>query len=291
MNLLIEAGADPNARNARDDTPLHAAAGAAGNASAIPKLLERGAMLEAANAGDRTPLHIASEHRATLDAMRALLEAGADPDIRSGEGAEMSSRELAARQPEGPEAARLLLDHGSQADVAFATGREPLLHHAAVGHPDTVTMLLDRGADVHQPSASGRTAILGAAAAGNLATVRALLAHGADANRSKYDGPAVLSGEGERPLHVAVHFPKVVDLLLEHGADPDGRMYFTGETPLHLAAEGCEAETLALLLARGADPNVQDEHGDTPLTRAVRAVANARRDEPHERSARRTSPR
>ena len=108
-----------------------------------------------------------------------------------------------------------------------------------------------------------------------VATARRLLLRAADPNWSKYDGPAVLSGEGERPLHVAVHFPEVVKLLLEHGADPDGRMPFTGTTPLHLAAGSCEAASLALLLARGPDPNARDEHGDTPLTHAVRRVANA----------------
>ena len=275
VTRLLEAGADPNARNARDDTPLHVAAGIVGGATAIAVLLEHGAVLEAANTRDRTPLYVASKHAATLESMRALLEAGADPDIRGGERAEMSPRELAARQREGAQATRLLLDYGDQASAASAIGLEPLLHHAAIGHPDTVTLLLDRGADVHQQSPFGQTAILNAAAAGNLATTRVLLARGADANWSKYDGPAVLSGEGERPLHVAVHSLEVVELLLEHGADPDGRMYFTGETPLHLAAASCETESIALLLARGANPNLQDEHGDTPLSRAVKRVANS----------------
>lgn len=69
----------PNARNARDDTPLHVAARTPGGAKAIPILLEEGAILEAANVGEWTPLHAASERAATIDAKRALLDAGADP--------------------------------------------------------------------------------------------------------------------------------------------------------------------------------------------------------------------
>ena len=275
VTLLLDGGADPNARNARDDTPLHMAAGTAGNAAGIAILHARGAMLDAANAEDRTPLHVASEHAATIENMRALLDVGADPDIRSGELSGRTPWELAARQPEGPQAMALLLEYGDHPDVAFGSGLEPLLHHAAVGHPDTVTLLLDRGAQVHQRDRFGRSALFKATAAGNAATVRRMLLHVADPNWSKYDGPAVLSGEGERPLHVAVHFPEVVKLLLEHGADPDGRMPFTGTAPLHLAAGSCEAVSLALLLARGADPNARDEHGDTPLSHAVRRVADA----------------
>ena len=275
VTLLLDGGADPNARNALDDTPLHAAAGSAGSAATIPMLLARGAMLDAANARDWTPLHVASEHAATIEAMRALLEAGADPDLRAGEGSEKSPRELAVRQREGPQATELMFHYADHPEALSGSARAPLLHHAAVGHPDTVTILLERGAHPHQLSAFGGTAILQAARTGNVATARVLLRHGADPHWSKYDGPAVISGEGERPLHVAVHFPEMVELLLEHGADPDGRIRFTGETPLHLAADSCEAESLALLLSRGADPNARDEHGDTPLTHAVRRVARA----------------
>ena len=276
VRLLLEHGADPNARNARDDTPLHVAADTAGGAEAIATLLARGAMLEAANADDWTPLHVASEHAETIGAMRALLDAGADADIRTGSLAGVTPLELAAFQPEGPQATALLLDYGSRPDVLYEFELVPLLHHAAAGgHPETVTMLLDLGAHPEEHDAFGDTAIHDAAGAGNVATARVLLTRGADPNQSKYDSPGVVSGEGERPLHRAVHFPEVVELLLEFGANPDGRIAFTGETPLHLAARSCEGESLALLLARGANPNARDQYGDTPLSNAVMRVADS----------------
>ena len=110
VTLLLDGGANPDARNTRDDTPLHVAAGTAGNAAGIAILHARGAMLDAANAEDRTPLHVASEHAATIENMRALLDAGADPDIRTGELSGLTPWELAARQPEGPQAMALLLN-------------------------------------------------------------------------------------------------------------------------------------------------------------------------------------
>lgn len=44
-----------------------------------------------------------------------------------------------------------------------------------------------------------------------------------------------------------------------------------GQTPLHLAPEALLHGVTALLLVKGADPNVQDDLGRTPLMNAARA--------------------
>ncbi len=277
VRALLDGGADPDARDARDDTPLHVAARTAGSAAAIGVLLERGAMVDVANARDRTPLHGAAEHATTIAEMRVLLEAGAGPDIRSGRTFGTTPRELAARQPEGPQATALMLGYGDRSRDLPGGRLDSLLLQAAVGHPETVTLLLDEGADARWVDLFGDTALHVAAAAGNTATARRLLQGGADPNWSKYDEVAIVSGDGERPLHMAVAFPEMVKLLLEHGADPNGRIPFTGETPLHLAADNCQGAVVALLLAWGANPNARDDYGDTPLVRAKIRLANSAR--------------
>ncbi|AKT34475.1 Ankyrin repeat [Pyrobaculum sp. WP30] len=56
--------------------------------------------------------------------------------------------------------------------------------------------------------------------------------------------------------------------LLAAGADPNVRDP-DGETPLHIAAEQCRADLAELLLKHGADPSARDNQGKTPLHIAV----------------------
>lgn len=90
---------------------------------------------------------------------------------------------------------------------------------------------------------------------------------------------------GETALHSALckagrpFYAHFVRLLLLAGADPNARtapaietqafmrdVRTKGETPLHRAAAFADAETIALLLAHGADATIRDAHGDTPLS-------------------------
>lgn len=105
-----------------------------------------------------------------------------------------------------------------------------------------------------------------------------LLAHGASARWTQPD-------TGETPLHRALckagrpHYANVVRLLLDAGADPNARtipgaetggfmrdVRTRGETPLHRAAAFGDETIIQLLLDKGADRELRDAHGDTPLS-------------------------
>jgi hypothetical protein len=99
------------------------------------------------------------------------------------------------------------------------------------------------------------------------AAAEALLRHGADPSN-------LCSPNGGSPLPSAVERPKILKLLLDHGAKilPDER---TKLTPLHLAAALRQNdyqtqypqrfESVELLLAHGADIDAVDSQGKTPL--------------------------
>lgn len=78
------------------------------------------------------------------------------------------------------------------------------------------------------------------------------------------DVNAPLDTAKSRLLHYASSYGEdatMTKILLDRGADPDVQDR-RGATPLHVATA---PETTALLLQRGADPNLADERGCTPL--------------------------
>jgi len=104
--LLLQNGAEVNARNRFNATPLHLAA-SQGRAKLCALLIDKGADLNAkANTG-RTPLHCAAGD-GRLEACQVLLARGADPDIR--DGVEMTPLELAEHE-KNEEVADLLRDY------------------------------------------------------------------------------------------------------------------------------------------------------------------------------------
>ena len=86
IEILIQAGADVNLLDDRENTPLHeAAAGDWGSPSAISILLSHGAALDAVNNWGWTPL-MSAANKGYLECVRLLLSAGADAGITDPEG-------------------------------------------------------------------------------------------------------------------------------------------------------------------------------------------------------------
>lgn len=100
VKLLLESGADLNARGLRGETPLLLAAGA-GQAQVVEALLVAGADSNIATKEGRTPLHRAAME-GNLEAVKALLKAGADSKAQDGQG--RTALDLAERYKKGNDA-------------------------------------------------------------------------------------------------------------------------------------------------------------------------------------------
>ena len=77
-----------------------------------------------------------------------------------------------------------------------------------------------------------------------------------------------ISFNSKQDLRNHLNVDVLFDLLIARGADPDLGDH-TGETPLHWAAKAGDHEIVCLLLQKGAQSDPADKWGRTPLSRAA----------------------
>jgi ankyrin repeat protein len=133
-----------------------------------------------------------------------------------------------------------------------------LLEAAAVGDLDRIAVLAG-DSDLGVPSPDGFTALHYACYFGRVDAARALLDAGADIE--------AIAGNGSelRPLQSAAASKnaELIALLLERGADPNTAQA-GGFTALHSAAKQGNEPMMRALLAAGADPAQTSDDGKTP---------------------------
>jgi ankyrin repeat protein len=151
---LLEEGADPNAEDPYDWTPLLLAADE-GHAEMIRLLVSRGADLEAVTESGQTALHLAAWQN-HLDAARALLELGVDASATDQDG--NTALHLAATEPV-PEMLRLLTPVVGVEAENENTGGTPLMSAAASGLVENLKILLELGADPKTTDGEGDRAL------------------------------------------------------------------------------------------------------------------------------------
>ncbi len=148
------------------------------------------------------------------------------------------------------------------------------------GDLTAIRKLLDAGTPIDGTRGNGRHLLTDAAAFGHLSVVRFLLSCHASVNvrgpsgqtalwsAADADRATVVSGpyspSGRQIQTYLAAYLQIVQLLLAHGANPNIPDGF-GVTPLDVAVFRERNATAAALLQAGADPNRRDPYGKTPL--------------------------
>mgnify|MGYP001826430960 FL=1 len=140
---------------------------------------------------------------------------------------------------------------------------EPLHEAAFAGNVEEVSRLLEEGTAVDVSDPEGRTALMWASFNGHTAVDALLLEKGAAINARETNGRTALMYASSGP------FAGTVGLLLEKGADVNLQGSAEGFTALMTAAAEGQVEVVQVLLAYGADPDLEDVDGDTAESFAI----------------------
>ena len=319
--------------------PLHVAASSDKNYAVVKLLLDRGADVNARGAEMTRPLQIACESDA-IQVAKLLLDNGADIDAVGLRGTALSK--ACGRGNE--ELVQLLLGRGANVNLgedgdgftSFPLVRacrrgyimiaQDLINHGADikaidslfgtaltaacsnGHEAIARLLLQKGADINAVDLDG-TALVAACSEGHEAIARLLLQKGADINAMDLNGTALIAACSEG--HEAIArlliqkgadieavseigqynalvgacsggYESIVRLLLDSGAEASKQSIVqldickqapykmaVGISPLHGAAWEGSVKVAQLLIDHGADVNTQDDRIGTPLVLAA----------------------
>ncbi|TGK11878.1 ankyrin repeat domain-containing protein [Leptospira fletcheri] len=143
-------GADPNAKDILDNTPLHKATGY-GYPDISALLLMLGADVNSKNSDGETPLH-RSVGQGSLEVSKLLLSVGSDVNAIKNDGETPIYRAVNA-----PKMAKLLLETGANVNLKNYDGWTPLHKVAESGSPEVAKLLLQAGANVNAKDNSGWT--------------------------------------------------------------------------------------------------------------------------------------
>ena len=204
-----------------------------------------GAQLMASPAQDQAL--IAAATKGDVAAARMLIDKGASVAARDGQG---RTALLLATHGNHIEVARLLIATGADVNAKDNIQDSPFLYAGAEGRTEILKMTLAAGADLKSVNRYGGTALIPACHHGHIDTVKVLLGTKIDIDHVNRLGwtaliEAIILGDGGRT------YTEIVRLLLEAGANPNIADR-DGVTPMAHASRHGFAEIVRLLESRNA---------------------------------------
>jgi ankyrin repeat protein len=305
IEMLLDSGANPDTADSEGVTPLSGATLANSPADLAPLKLLLTAKADPNGGTCNAPLLCAINNR-NIQSTELLLHAGANPNLKglidgnlknlSRDGYNYTTPLWSAVTMNDAPIAQLLLTY--KADPNDTQINNTPLIFSAVDKSNVLQLLLTAGANPNVTNDNGRTPLSFAAEKDSPEAIKLLLAARADPNGGTLDAPllrainavdpasaelllqagaapnreSTAADRSETPLSLAIetHQVPMARLLLKYSANPnDSRM---NNSPLIFQALS-DTNILQTLLDGGANPNVRNANGKTPLMLAEDAAS------------------
>ena len=255
------------------------------NLKGIRQCIEKGIPISVVDDNGKTPLDVAFENlddEEFVEIAAELIMGGADEvatDFAYFQDA-MLARNVNSRFDDGQTPlhlaaiyghnaiAKYLLESNADTSVQDSSGATPLHEAVRYGNVEIAKALLSSGADVNARDNLGKTPVMLILPKDKTAEIyKLLIAHRADLTQKDMFGDTVLHTASM--LNVGAG---TFGILVDGGADIDARNK-EGVTPLAIAVQKNDLETVKLLTAAGADIHTQDTNGNSPLSIALAGSA------------------
>jgi ankyrin repeat protein len=305
VKILLDHGADVNAKEGVHGQTALMFAAALNRAAVIKLLMTRGAdagIITGARAVERVRIDLdghvyydrpsdkgakADEEAAQAGKQAASAAEKSDLDLLSRAIGFQSAQFLVAKSPPR------LVDTPLPIGAAFIGGMTALLYASRDGQRDAVRALLDAGADINQANADKFSPLMMAIINGHLDLAKYLLDYGADPNRVTISGLTALYATLDLQWAPHASFPQpsteqeetgyldLMKALLLKGGNVNAllgrkswfRSYFSdptwvnpaGATAFWRAAQSSDIKAMHLLIDNGANPKIATKAGATPL--------------------------
>ncbi len=262
--VLINAGANVNARGYGGITPLMIASGL-GTTGVMEVLLQSGADISVKDETGSHALGMAAE-KGQSEAVKMLIAHGAVVDAIQGNGA---TSIMIAAQNGHLDVVRVLLGAHAKIDViAKENDVTTLMIAATKGYLEIAKLLIQNGADVNQKNKDGVTALAPAVQENQLEIVNLLIDKGVKVNDEYYNST---TRQYDTPLMIASWNGSnaVIDILIKHDAIVNYKTKGDGLFALAIAAQRGFVDTVELLLSKNANIDQKNTLGATALILAA----------------------
>ena len=265
LQLIIDLGADVNARNKQNITALMLAS-FVGNRDAMKVLLSAGANKATENVVGNTWIHYAIHGDCSKDVLQSIIDAGADVNATNKQNC---TALMLAGLKENVDAINVLLSAGADQTTEDANG-DTWIHYAVHGDcsKEVLHSMIDLGADVNAANKRNCTALMLACMKGNLDAINVLLSAGADRT--------IEDSKGNIWIHYAIHgdiwkedLPSIIDLGVDVSASDQ-----QNRTALKLVSMMGNVDTMNVLPSAGPDTLIAATKGDTLIYYSFRFYCN-----------------
>ena len=266
-----------------------------GNPKAI-ELINNGYVLTEPDDNGYFPIHHAAQY-GNHEAIQVMLAKGIDVNMLTRSSEKLSPLHVAANLGQKV-AVETLLAAGANIEASTSSGLTPVRLASNTNHPEVVEVLLNNGALANACDKDKVTSLHVAVYHGNVRVVELLLEHGANAlchdSRGETPFQLVLASKNNTLLKVFLqkrpklldsssHLSnppllecclnggdiKMVEVMLEHGANPNEVHPKEEAAPLHAACEMDRVDLIEIFMKHGADPTLCFPTIGTPMHHAV----------------------